>query len=83
MKHAHISRKPTNLSLDAKMVEEARALGVNVSRAAEAGLAMHLKAEKERRWKEENREAIDAANAWVEANGLPLEKHRMFAVGPL
>jgi antitoxin CcdA len=83
MKHAQSPRKPTNLSLPAAMIEEARALGINLSRAAEEGLAKHLKAEKERRWQEENREAIDAANAWVEKNGLPLEKHRMFSVGPL
>lgn len=30
------------------------------------------------RWLAENREALDAWNAWVEANGLPLEKMRLF-----
>lgn len=81
MKNAQTFRKSTNLSLPSDMVEEARALGVNLSRAAEEGIAKALKAEREKRWKEENREAIEAANAWVEANGLPLEKHRMFAIG--
>jgi len=30
------------------------------------------------RWLEENRAALDASNAWVEANGLPLEDKRLF-----
>lgn len=29
-------------------------------------------------WNEENREAIEASNAWVEKNGLPLAKYRLF-----
>ena len=34
--------------------------------------------EEGRKWREENAEAISAWNAWVEENGLPLEKYRMF-----
>lgn len=34
--------------------------------------------ERATRWKEDNREAIESSNAWVEANGLPLEQHRLF-----
>lgn len=29
-------------------------------------------------WKEENREAIEGWNVWVEKNGLPLERYRAF-----
>jgi len=29
-------------------------------------------------WKEENRSAIEAQNAWVDKHGLPLAEHRMF-----
>lgn len=29
-------------------------------------------------WLEENREALEASNAWVEANGLPLAGKRQF-----
>jgi antitoxin CcdA len=29
-------------------------------------------------WIEENREAIEASNAWVERHGLPLAKYRQF-----
>ncbi|QNQ11043.1 type II toxin-antitoxin system CcdA family antitoxin [Sphingomonas alpina] len=71
-------RRPTNVSLDAAMIEDAKELGINVSRACEEGLAKQIKAERERRWIEENREAIDGWNAWVAEHGLPLEKYRQF-----
>ena len=73
-----LSRKPANLSIDAELLAEAKALNVNVSRAAETGIAEAVKAEKERVWKEENREAIEAWNAWVKENGLPFAEYRGF-----
>lgn len=71
-------RKPVNVSLDADLIADARALGVNVSRACEAGLAAELKAVREARWIEENRAAIESANRWTAENGLPLARHRRF-----
>jgi hypothetical protein len=35
-----MTRRPANLSLDAALVDEARALGLNLSAAAEAGLRL-------------------------------------------
>ena len=35
-------RRPTNVSLNARLLEEAKALGINVSRAAERGLALQI-----------------------------------------
>lgn len=72
------ARKATNLTLDADLLAEAKALAVNVSRAAETGIAEAVRAEKERLWLEENREAIESWKIWVEQNGLPLAKYRMF-----
>ncbi len=71
-------RKAANLSIDAALLGEAKSLSVNVSRAAEAGIAEAVRKEKERRWKEENREAIEGWNQWVRENGLPLAKYRQF-----
>lgn len=71
-------RKAANLSIDAALMAEAKALSVNVSRAAEAGIAEAVRAEKERLWKIENRQAIDGWNAWVEEHGLPLAEYRQF-----
>ena len=75
--NAH-TRKATNLSLDRALLEEARELGVNLSRSAEEGVRAAVKAEKERVWKEENRETLEAVNKWVEENGLPLAQFRQF-----
>jgi antitoxin CcdA len=71
-------RRATNVSLDSEAVAEAKALGINVSRACEAGLKAEIKRVRAERWLEENREAIEASNAWVAKNGLPLAKYRQF-----
>jgi antitoxin CcdA len=71
-------RRPTNVSLDAELVEEARALDINISRACEEGLERAVREERRRRWIEENREAMEASNKWVAEHGLPLAKYRMF-----
>lgn len=71
-------RKATNLSIDPDLVEEAKALGVNASRAAEAGVREAVRAAKAEAWLRENAEAIAGWNAWVEENGLPLAKYRQF-----
>lgn len=72
------ARKSVNLSIDADLLAEAKSLSVNISRAAEAGIAEAVRREKERRWREENREAIESWNRWVEENGLPLAEYRQF-----
>jgi antitoxin CcdA len=71
-------RKPTNLSLDSTLLKEAKALGINVSRSAEAGIAEAVKLHKQQKWLKENATALASSNAYVEANGLPLARHRQF-----
>lgn len=75
--NAH-TRKPTNLSLDRALLEEAKALDVNLSRAAEEGVRAAVKAEKERQWMAENKHVIEGWNDWVAEHGLPLAKYRQF-----
>lgn len=72
------SRKPAELEIDADLFSEAQSLSLNVSHAAEIGIKAAIKAERERRWKEENREAIESSNRWVEEHGLPLAEYRQF-----
>ncbi len=71
-------RRPTNISLDAAMIDDAKELGINISRACEEGLAKQISEERGRRWLKENRAAIESSNAWVEEHGLPLAKYRPF-----
>lgn len=72
------TRKPTNLSLDSALLEEAKALGINVSRAAEAGIVEVVNRQKQNRWLKENAGALASSNTYVEAKGLPLAPHRQF-----
>lgn len=71
-------RRPTNLSLDARLVDEAKEFGINVSRASEEGLAREVMAERKRRFQEENREAFEEYNRYIAEHGLPLERYRLF-----
>lgn len=73
-----MSRKSTNLSVDVQLIEEARDLDINISRAAEEGIARAVAHEKGRLWKIENRDAINSWNRYVDDHGLPLEDYRQF-----
>ncbi|TIQ37322.1 MAG: post-segregation antitoxin CcdA [Mesorhizobium sp.] len=71
-------RKSVNTSIDSRLIEEAKALGINMSRAAEQGIAKAISAEKTRRWQEENKQALESSNDYVKRNGQPLAKYRLF-----
>ena len=72
------ARRPTNISLPVSLLVEARALGINVSHAAEIGIAQEVARRRQQAWTEENREALESSNAYVEAHGLPLARYRNF-----
>lgn len=81
MKHDSISsgkRKAVNLSLDTGIVAAAREAGINLSQISEAALRAATKAEQDRRWKEDNREAMEGWNRWLETNGLPFASLRVW-----
>ncbi|RYD49168.1 MAG: post-segregation antitoxin CcdA [Sphingomonadales bacterium] len=71
-------RKPVNLSLDTGIVEAAREAGINLSQVSEKAIRDAAKAERDRKWAEDNRERLEAWNAWVEQNGIPLSEYRQF-----
>lgn len=71
-------KRGTNVSLDQNLVAEARSLGISLSQSCERGLADAVKQERERRWLEDNRPAIEAWNAYIAEHGLPLAKFRLF-----
>ena len=74
-------KRATNLSLNAKVLDMARELGMNVSQTVDALLAEEVQRRYWARWNEDNKEAIAAYNARVEREGLPLAKYRSFAKG--
>ena len=71
-------RQPANLSIDSNLMREAKGIDVNVSRAAEAGIAEAVAAEKTRLWKLENRATMDAWNDYIDKTGIPLQEYRQF-----
>lgn len=71
-------RAKVNLSIQPEITEQARELGVNMSRVAEAAIAEAIKVERNRRWRAENRAALDAYAEDVAEKGLPLDKARLF-----
>ncbi len=71
-------RKATNVSLGATLLSEAKALNINISQAAEAGLARAVAEKRAELWLEANRQALESSNAYVERHGLPLASHRQF-----
>jgi antitoxin CcdA len=71
-------KKAANLSIEEEVIAEARAYDINISRAAEEGIARAVKAERERRWRDENAEAVESWNRYIEENGLPLAQYRRF-----
>lgn len=72
------AKRSTSMTLDRALLEEARQLGINLSRAAESGLAAAIKAERSRLWRDENKDAIAEYNLLVEREGLPLASYRKF-----
>ena len=72
------ARKATNVSLNTALLTEAKSLRINVSQAAEAGLARAVAEKRAELWLAANREALDSSNAFIEKNGLPLAHHRKF-----
>lgn len=71
-------KKATNLSLNSKVLETARELGLNVSQTVDGLLAAEVKRLYWERWNEENKEAVAAYNARIASEGLPLAKYRSF-----
>ena len=78
MTEAKPVRRAANISLNSHILAGAKALGINISRACEAGLEAEIARVRRETWLAENREALDSSNAFAEANGLPLAALRRF-----
>lgn len=74
-------KRATNVSLPEDLLSEAKALQINISQAAEAGVAQAIARARSELWLSESQEAIKSSNAFVEKQGLPLAKYRMFPMG--
>lgn len=72
------SRRAAELAIDEALLVEAKSLDVDISLAAEEGIAQAIADSKAERWLSENRAALDSSNTFVERHGLPLAGFRAF-----
>ena len=71
-------RAKLNLTIERAVADEARALGVNMSRVAEQAIETANKAARNRRWAEANRAALDAYARQIVEEGCALTALRRF-----
>ncbi len=71
-------KKATNITLSIDVLNEAKALGINISQTCDQYLRELVRSERERRWQQENAEFIAAYNQTVEQEDLPLVQWRSF-----
>ena len=72
------SRRAVNLTVNNALVEEAKALDINLSREFEAHLSDLVKRRRQEKWLAENRGAIEAYNAHIERDGVFSDGLRTF-----
>ena len=66
------TKRKTSLTLDAEMLDCAKALQLNVSAVAEAALKKAVTQARQQQWLAENAKAFADQSAWHERNGHPL-----------
>ena len=71
-------KRPVNLSLNAKVLDMAREMEMNISQVVDALLTEEVMKRYWARWNEDNKEAIAAYNERVEREGLFSDRYRTF-----
>ena len=71
-------KRATNVSIDEALLEEARRLGVNLSRVFEESLRERVAEAKRAKWLKDNTEAIAEHNDRVERKGVFGDRLRRF-----
>lgn len=64
------SKKATNVSVNAALLQQAKAFNINLSNTLEQALIAKLKQLQAETWAAENKMAIDSYNRHVEQNGV-------------
>jgi antitoxin CcdA len=73
-----VPKRATNVSVRADLLAAARESGVNLSATLERALREELAARRRRRWREDNRQAIQAYNDHVDKHGAFADDVRSF-----
>lgn len=76
MKHAR--RVATNLSVDSRLIDRAKPLGINLSRLFERALELAITEHEREAWLIENQDAVDGYNERVSRRGVFSDGWRTF-----
>lgn len=71
-------KKPTNVTIRADLLEQAREMKINLSQEFENHLAEVIRKRRAEQWLRDNREAIEAYNRFVAENGVFSDGLRSF-----
>jgi antitoxin CcdA len=77
-KRSSSRKKAVNLSIDSNLLVEAKAAGTNLSALLERALEQELRERLHKKWREENREAIEAYNKFIQEHGLLSDEWHSF-----
>lgn len=74
----HTLKRAVNLSINGDLLNKAKELDINLSATLEQALVEVVKQNQRNQWLEENREAINAYNEYVETIGVFSDDVRSF-----
>ena len=72
------AKRAVNVSIRADLIAEAKTFGTNISAVLERALEQEHREQRREKWRAENREAIEEANAELAENGLWSDGLRTF-----
>jgi antitoxin CcdA len=70
------SKRAVNVSVDAGILDMAKGMNINLSQTLEDALRKRTQDERDRRFQDEHREAIEAHNRFIEKHGIWSKKYR-------
>jgi antitoxin CcdA len=70
------TKRAVNVSIDAALLDVARDMNINLSQTLEDTLRQRTQDERNRRFQDDHREAIEAHNRFIEKHGIWSKKYR-------
>lgn len=75
-KRNSVAKKPTNVTIRGDLLDEARALKINLSQEFEQHLGEVVRKHRAEQWLRDNREAIEAYNRFFKEHGIWSDEYR-------
>ena len=72
------NKKPTNVSVNADLLRQAKSLKINLSQVLEQRLIEIVREQQRELWLAENQQALEDYNEYVERNGVFSDGHKQF-----